>query len=231
VVLPKIYNGTNRTFFFFNYERLAEPRFQSNILTVPTEPMRTGDFSNLRDANRQADPDLRSEYYGSQPSGSGFIRTPFANNVIPTNRQDPASLKMMQFYPLPNRTPANAFTNASNWIGQVNEQRHMNQYTIKADHRISEKNTISGRFLYYKHFNDNGFAGALPDPNVRERWTTTSTTTPRLTIHIASRRPCSTKHASAWHVRHSRSQPTVSTRDGSPNSACRLASRKARCPA
>ena len=45
----------------------------------------------------------------------------------------------LQFYPLPNRTPSNAFTNASNWIGLVNEVRHMNQYTVKGDHRISDK--------------------------------------------------------------------------------------------
>ena len=169
VVLPKIYHGTNRTFFFFNYEGWQNRRFQSNILSVPTEPMRAGDFSNLRDATGKLIQVYDPNTTVANPSGSGFVRTPFANNVIPTNRLDPVSLKMMQFYPLPNRTPANAFTNASNWIGQVNEQRHMNQYTAKGDHRISEKNTISGRFLYYKHFNDNGFAGALPDPNVRER--------------------------------------------------------------
>ena len=169
VVLPKIYNGTNRTFFFFNYEGWQNRRMQSNILSVPTEPMRAGDFSNLRDATGKLIQVYDPNTTVANPSGSGFVRTPFANNVIPTNRLDPVSLKMMQFYPLPNRTPANAFTNASNWIGQVNEQRHMNQYTVKGDHRISEKNTISGRFLYYKHFNDNGFAGALPDPNVRER--------------------------------------------------------------
>jgi hypothetical protein len=131
--------------------------------------MRAGDFSDLRDATGKQIQIYDPNTTVANPAGSGFVRTPFAGNVIPTNRLDPVSLKMLQFYPLPNRTPSNAFTNASNWIGQVNEVRHMNQYTVKGDHRISEKNAISGRFMYYKHFNDNGFAGALPDPNVRER--------------------------------------------------------------
>jgi hypothetical protein len=169
VVLPKLYNGRNKSFFFFNYEGWQNRRFQSNILSVPTEAMRAGDFSNLRDATGKQIQIYDPGTTEANPSGSGFVRAPFANNVIPTNRLDPVSLKMLQFYPLPNRAPANAFTNASNWIGQVNEVRHMNQYTVKGDHKISEKNTISGRFMYYKHFNDNGFAGALPDPNVRQR--------------------------------------------------------------
>jgi hypothetical protein len=169
VILPKVYSGRNKTFFFFNYEGWQNRRYQSNILSVPTAAMRAGDFADLRDATGKQIQIYDPNTTVANPSGSGFVRTPFAGNVIPTNRLDPVSVKMLQFYPLPNRTPSNAFTNASNWIGQVNEVRHMNQYTVKADHRISDKNTISGRFMYYKHFNDNGFAGALPDPNVRER--------------------------------------------------------------
>lgn len=169
VVLPRIYNGKDKTFFFFNYEGWQNRRFQSNILSVPTEAMRAGDFSNLRDATGKLIQIYDPNTTIANPNGSGFVRTPFAGNTLPTSRLDPVSNKMLQFYPLPNRTPANAFTNASNWIGQVNEVRNMNQWTVKADQRISEKNSLSGRFLYYKHFNDNGFASALPDPNVRQR--------------------------------------------------------------
>lgn len=169
VLLPKIYDGQNRTFFFFNYEGWQNRRFQSNILSVPTEAWRAGNFTSLMDATGRVIPVYDPATTTANPSGSGFVRSVFPNNTIPSSRLDPVSQKMLQFYPLPNRTPSNAFTNASNWIGQVNEQRHMNQYTVKADHRISDKNNISGRFLWYKHFNDNGFAAALPDPNVRQR--------------------------------------------------------------
>ncbi|MGC4048559.1 MAG: carboxypeptidase regulatory-like domain-containing protein, partial [Paludibaculum sp.] len=169
VVLPKIYNGKDKTFFFFNYEGWQNRRFASNILTVPIEEQRNGNFSNLRDATGKLIQLYDPSTTKANPSGSGFVRDPLPNNIIPTNRLDPVSLKMMQFYPLPNRTPTNAFTFANNWIGQVQEERHMNQWTAKGDHRFNDKNTLSGRWAYYKHFNNNGFAGSLPDPNVRQR--------------------------------------------------------------
>lgn len=168
VFVPKFYDGRNRSFFFFNYEGWVNRRFQSNILTVPIEEQRQGNFGRLFDATGRLitiyDPNTTT----ANPAG-GFLRTPFANNVIPTNRLDPVSVAMLQFYPLPNRAPNNAFTNTQNWIGQVAEKRDMNQYTTKVDHRFTDNNSLSFRYLYYKHFNDNGFFSALPDPNVRNR--------------------------------------------------------------
>jgi hypothetical protein len=76
---------------------------------------------------------------------------------------------MLQFYPIPNQVPSNIFTNSNNWIGQVSENRDMNQISLKLDQRVSDRNSLSGRFMYYNHFNDNGFGGSLPDPNVRAR--------------------------------------------------------------
>ncbi len=169
VYIPKIYNGKDRTFFFFNYEEWRYVHSQSNILSVPTPEQRAGDFSNLRDATGRLITIYDPNTTVANPNGSGFVRTPFNGNVVPPNRFDPVAMKMLQFYPLPNRTPSNAFTNSNNWIGQVGEHRQMRQWTAKGDHRFSDKNSFSTRFTYYKHFNDNGIASALPDPNVRER--------------------------------------------------------------
>lgn len=169
VFIPKIYNGKDRTFFFFNYEEWRYVHSQSNILSVPTPEQRAGDFSNLRDAAGRLITIYDPSTTIPNPNGSGFVRTAFANNVIPSNRFDPVAVKMLQFWPLPNRTPSNPFTNSNNWIGQVGEHRQMQQWTAKGDQRFSEKNSFSARFTYYKHFNDNGIASALPDPNVRER--------------------------------------------------------------
>lgn len=169
VFIPKFYDGRNKTFFFFNYEGWQNRRYQSNILTVPIEEQRMGNFSRLLNANGTLIPIYDPATTAANPGGSGFVRTPFANNIIPQSRLDPVSLAMMQFYPLPNRAPNNAITNTQNWIGQVAEKRDMNQYTTKGDQRIGENNNLSFRYLYYKHFNDNGFFSALPDPNVRSR--------------------------------------------------------------
>lgn len=168
VFVPKFYDGRNKSFFFFNYEGWQNRRFQSNILTVPIEEQRNGNFARLFDATGRVITIYDPNTTVANPSG-GFLRTPFANNAIPSNRMDPVSQAMLQFYPLPNRAPNNTFTNTQNWIGQVAEKRDMNQYTIKGDHRFTDKNSLSVRYLYYKHFNDNGFFSALPDPNVRSR--------------------------------------------------------------
>ncbi len=169
VTAPKLYSGRDRSFFFFNYEGWKNSRFRSNILSVPTDEQRGGNFSRLFDANGRQIVIYDPATTVANPSGSGFVRTPFAGNIIPANRLDPVSQKMLQFYPTANQAPSNPFTNSNNWIGQVDEKRDMNQYTIKGDHRFNDRNTLSARYLYYKHFNDNGFAASLPDPNVRAR--------------------------------------------------------------
>src|SRR5215813_15297368 len=51
VTLPKLYNGKNKSFFFFDYAGLREVRGQTFVNSVPTAKMRTGDFSELLGAN------------------------------------------------------------------------------------------------------------------------------------------------------------------------------------
>ncbi|MBI4890969.1 MAG: TonB-dependent receptor, partial [Acidobacteria bacterium] len=169
VQLPKLYNGKDKTFFFFNYEGWRNVRTRSNILTVPTDEQRGGNFSRLFDATGKQIVIYDPATTIANPGGSGFVRTPFAGNTLPANRLDPVSKNILQFYPLPNQAPSNAFTNSNNWIGQVDEKRDMNQYTGKFDHRFGDKNSFSARYLYYKHFNNNGFSSAWPDPNMRQR--------------------------------------------------------------
>ncbi len=47
MVIPHLYNGKNRTFFFANYEGFRLRQGQGLILSVPTQAMRNGDFSAL----------------------------------------------------------------------------------------------------------------------------------------------------------------------------------------
>lgn len=169
IYLPKVYSGKDRTFFFFNYEEWKYSHFRSNFLSVPTEAMRKGDFSQLADANGRPIPIFDPNTTRANPSGSGFIRDPFAGNVIPSSRFDPVSVNMLQFYPTPNRAPSNPYTQSNNWLGQVSEKRDMQQWTLKGDHRFSNENAFQIRYSYYKHFNDNGYFSAYPDPNMRNR--------------------------------------------------------------
>src|SRR5215216_2973227 len=59
VWIPKIYNGRNRTFFFFNYEGYRFSQSETVVVSVPTLKMRAGDFSELL-----TDPDVRRQFPG-----------------------------------------------------------------------------------------------------------------------------------------------------------------------
>src|SRR6185295_3958962 len=114
VSLPKIYNGTDRTFFLVSYERLKDNVAEPQIVTVPTEAMRRGDFSalivnrnNIADA---ANTVIFNPFSGTQ-SGSNVVRTSFgcpttgalpANstcNMIPSNLFNPVAVALMKYYP------------------------------------------------------------------------------------------------------------------------------------
>ena len=80
VVIPHLYDGRNKTFFFGSYEVLRLPKSQTALLSVPTVAMRNGDLS--------AYPDPLNGFPG---------------NIIPKSELNPFSQKLLnEFYPLPN---------------------------------------------------------------------------------------------------------------------------------
>jgi hypothetical protein len=166
---PAGYDGRDRSFFFYNYEGYKFTTSMQGFLTVPTEAMRRGDFSGLRNGNgdliRIYDPATTR----ANPTGQGFIRDQFPGNVIPTSRLDPVSVNILQFYPLPNRTPDNLASNLNNYFGVVSNKRDLTNHTARVDHRFSEKNSFYGRFIFYRQFTDNGVRNLLPDPLARQR--------------------------------------------------------------
>jgi outer membrane receptor protein involved in Fe transport len=171
IVVPRVYNGANRSFFFTNYEEWRYRRYENPILRVPTAAEREGDFSEMRAASGALIPIYDPLTTRANPSGSGFIRDPFIGNRIPQNRIDAVSRNILQFYPLPNRTPSDPFTNANNYISSIDESQSMRQLTTKLDHRISDYNSIFGRYTYYRHRTDGGVGGSpYPDPLVRKRF-------------------------------------------------------------
>src|SRR3954470_2171484 len=89
IIIPKIYNGKNRTFWQFTWEanKFGDPNVGTNTSTVPRAAWRNGDLSDLLKLgpNYQIyDPaTIKAEANGT------FSRQPFPNNIIPTNRLDP----------------------------------------------------------------------------------------------------------------------------------------------
>jgi hypothetical protein len=134
VVLPKIYNGKDKTFFFFDYEGYRRDSQQLLLGNVPTARMRVGDFSETAAIY---DPTTTR----NNPNGSGFIRDRFAGNQIPVNRWDPISAKMINAYPTP--ISSGRF---NNYLSNRIQNQQWNQGDVRVDHQISPKDNLFARW-------------------------------------------------------------------------------------
>ncbi|MBI4890861.1 MAG: carboxypeptidase regulatory-like domain-containing protein, partial [Acidobacteria bacterium] len=151
LTLPGAYDGKNRSFFFANYEEWRYKRYDNPIFRVPTAEERAGDFSNLRAASGALVTIYDPQTTRANPAGSGFVRDAFAGNRIPANRMDPVAKNILPYYPLPNRPPTDPFTQANNYISNIDENQSMRQFTTKLDHRLTDRNSLFGRYTYYRH--------------------------------------------------------------------------------
>jgi hypothetical protein len=139
VRLPKVYNGTDKTFWFFSYQGLRLREYQSVISTVPTEAMWNGDFSGLHDSYGNA----YTIYDPFSTTASG-LRTPYAGNKIP---ESVASNSLFDFLKANTPRPTNSFDPyaSNNYYVSAASPQTSNQYTAKIDHHFSNSDYISGR--------------------------------------------------------------------------------------
>lgn len=168
VLIPKIYDGRNRTFFFVGYEQWRHRSATLRRGTVPTPLERTGNFSNTRDARgaliRIFDPATTI----ANPVGSGFVRTPFAGNVVPQGRIDALSRRVLEFMPLPNAVPDDPFTNANNFISLASASLDQGVSSIRIDHRFSNSDNLFGRYTATRNTRlDPGWGLGPADPAAR----------------------------------------------------------------
>jgi outer membrane receptor protein involved in Fe transport len=155
MVIPGLYDGHNRTFFFADYAGLNEKRGQVFVNTVPTAQTRRGDFSDFRAANGSLipiyDPLTTRENPNFNPSlpvstaNPQFLRDQFPGNVIPANRINPVGLNVASIYPLPNGPG-----NFDNYTSTVNRETTDNVFSGRVDHRASDKDSFFVRYNWGK---------------------------------------------------------------------------------
>ena len=145
VLIPKAYNGRNRTFFFFGFEGARARRASFNAESVPTAAMRQGDFSGLQTAAGQAISIFNP--FSTRASGSGFVRDPFPGNVIPAAMQDRVALNVSKYYPLPNQTGALA---SNNYLVNASQRNDLDTLQWRIDHNISASNRLFVRMSHDK---------------------------------------------------------------------------------
>ena len=141
----------DRTFGFFNWEEYRLSSNSPRIVSVPLAEWKNGDFSNLRTATGVLIPIYDPATTRANPNGQGQIRDLFPGNIIPTGRFDPITRKILDFWPAPNRTPANAFTFSQNFEDSALNKVDWTQASFRVDHRFTDANSIFFRYTHARH--------------------------------------------------------------------------------
>lgn len=121
----------DKTFFFGSFEGYREGRGQTRQTIVATAQERAGDFSFLKKA--LIDP---------------ATGQPFAGNIIPTSRFDPAALRLLALMPMPNI--AGTSPRQNNYVSSPVSQTNYDQYVVRVDHTVN-----SHWSMFYRHFIQN----------------------------------------------------------------------------
>jgi hypothetical protein len=156
VFLPKLYNGRDRTFFMFSWEKIKSAIPFPQTYTVPTLEQRAGDFSRTVQANGQ--PILVFDPRTTQQTGSTFTRDPFPGNRLPASRFDPVGRKLVDFIPVPNQ-PGNA-QGFFNLIASPNTVRdEYDQFVGRVDQVLTSKHKFFSRYVRGNRHEVNSDAG------------------------------------------------------------------------
>jgi hypothetical protein len=151
VWIPKLYNGRNRTFFFFSYEGFRN-RAGANATpySVPPPEFFTGDLHNWVDRNGKQIP-IYDPATTTLVNGT-YTRTPFPNNQIPQSQFDPVAKAIMNFAQpyvqpnIPGLVPGTSAYVRNNAVSYGTGQQPNNKYSIKADQVITSKQKVA--FLF-----------------------------------------------------------------------------------
>jgi len=158
ISIPKLYDGKNKTFFFFGYQRLHEKKVAQVDASVPSPEMRRGDFSNPA-LNRIFDPATTRRVGGS------WLRDPFPGNIIPSSRIDPVARRVLDADPWNQPNRAGGFTGtgaAGNYLADEFARVFFDDYNLRLDHQFNSA------FKIYYSWTDNRFSGFQRPWNIRE---------------------------------------------------------------
>ncbi|HUA86217.1 MAG TPA: carboxypeptidase regulatory-like domain-containing protein [Bryobacteraceae bacterium] len=144
VMIPKLFNGTNKLFFMSNFETLSQRQTTVGTYSLPTAAMQQGNYSAYP-----------VTIY--QPNSGGV---PFPNNIIPASMINPISQKLLTYpgaYALPNTGAPNAITN--NYTQNVSDPFNRDMFVIRMDYVESAKSQWAGRYSWCSEVQKNGSIG------------------------------------------------------------------------
>jgi hypothetical protein len=181
--IPKVYDGRNKTFLFFNWELYQTFAAASTWITLPTAAMRAGNFSSI----------LTGRNLGTDVTGAAImentiydpttahtvngnsVTTPFPGNIIPTSRLDPTALKIQNLIPAPENSQ-----NLLNWEETCVTPEHRRLPSFKVDQFMGPKSKLSFYWSMYD-YESKGNPDCLPQPISGRKTRSIPTQTFRLT--------------------------------------------------
>lgn len=162
ILIPKVYNGRNKSYFFFSYEGYRFPQTQGvSELTIPTALMRGGDFTEWTNAGGALVPIFDPN--STRVENGATVRDAFPGNRIPASRISPLSAAITRYFPNPNApgTQRNYRT-----LGSGPTKRIENAYTWKFDHNFGTKNRLAFTYTQNGVWYNNGYDRDQQNPDM-----------------------------------------------------------------
>ena len=162
MVIPRLYDGRNKTFFMGAYEGVRGEAITSPFGSVPTAAMRRGDFSEI-----------------ATPIRNPFTGQNFVGNQIPDTMLSSTSKQLLQYYPAANRAGT-----ANNLQAPSANTDNVDQVLARVDQNLGNKIRLNVRYNWHDSFNANVFNSVIPvtattQPRVNKNWLGTYTHTLR----------------------------------------------------
>jgi hypothetical protein len=160
IILPHVYHGKDKSFWFFSYERYSLAQNSDTPYTVPTAAMRQGNYNgsvngagvlqvlydpSTTTANAKCPvPIPGATFTYTTTSNNPYCRTPFSNNTIPIGEESPTAALLYQTMQLP--TSSNSPLVTTNLTAANNAFQVTPQFTFRLDHVFNENNRTYVRF-------------------------------------------------------------------------------------
>jgi len=159
VIIPKVYNGKNRTFFFASDESYRQQSGSTTTLSVPTPLERVGDFSQSFTKSGA----LQVIYDPLSTDLTTGARTRFPGNRIPASELNNIGLAIASYYPLPN-TASTPYYQAPNYNFTGSFPNRGDQRVFRLDHAFASWFRASASYIHQKTFETDAPLDVFPNP-------------------------------------------------------------------
>jgi len=164
VILPRLYNGHNKTFFFYAWEhnRWTAPANTDQVGTVPTAAERGGDFSALLAVGSQYQ--IYNPFTTRPAAGGRYQRDPYPGNVIPKSQLSSVGANLAAIWPEPNQPGTRDGQN--NYYYADLRRQHTDSHMVRIDHAFSPNNRVFMRLNRYFYNNTKNRLGIPATTNI-----------------------------------------------------------------